>query len=424
MGILVSALFFTSGTLTSAQAAVWETQNEWNDAWEEEYVRWIQSNWDSSLFTSRDSIYHGLRVDCANAAYSMRMFFAFENKLPFAVNDPSGGGQLISNEMSRFDSETDERKRLHRFAQYIYGITWTRSLPNDSYPIAINRNSVLPGTFYLMFNDRENFRHAHTVKDLPSSGVPSFLYSSQPPKPTLRRRVIWPGLHLTFQNRTIAEPAGFRAFRQPQDLLKNVWDVPGYSNEQYEIPYETIKNGEKFTWHHQVQNRLSSTNETPVERIVRALDQTCIDAVDRIEFVNDALEQLDKMGRRQCMNQREYHNFSTPSRDRRLRGSFDELEEAYHRALENGANLGIDMQARLQRILEFSDLSEAYSYREGDYCPIEYREGVIIELRELRRRMLLDRLSHNPHDPVEYRWGEKSGQSRGQSQRARNCRSY
>ncbi|WP_374030797.1 hypothetical protein [Bdellovibrio bacteriovorus] len=135
---------------TAANAAVWTEVNEWSQAYEDRYAEWVRAEWRTDFF-SRKSLrngqsnpYYGLRVDCADTVYSMRIIFAYENRLPFVAQDPTAAGKTISNKMSRWDGQS-ENQRVRNFLWYIYGVMSTRSLPNDTYPVAINRNTIRSG---------------------------------------------------------------------------------------------------------------------------------------------------------------------------------------------------------------------------------------------------------------------------------------
>ena len=66
------------------------------------------------MFNDPKSPYYGISTDCADTAYALRAIFAFENKLPFAITNPSGnrGASLsLNNKSKKFDSAGPENKR-------------------------------------------------------------------------------------------------------------------------------------------------------------------------------------------------------------------------------------------------------------------------------------------------------------------------
>jgi hypothetical protein len=380
-----------------SEAAVWPTSNRWNSEWERRYQDWVRTDWKTDIFQNPRSPYAGLLPDCADAVYSMRAIFASQNRLPFAFVDPSTQRTVISNEIRRFDHLPEGPRRVTAFLNWIYGILGTSSLPNDSYPIAINRHAVRPGSFILA---REN-RHSYTVKQIRETGVPVLYYSTQANRGDLMIRS-WPSVSYLFPN-GIKEPSGFRDFRLPEDLLKPVWNVPGYSNEQYSVP--------AARWVGVMQSRLALRQETGAEALQRLMDDVCQLVTFRVEVVHEAQTKLRQIGDR-CLNAQEYDDLSTPSRDRQLRDAFEELAQAYSRF--HNQPLPRQLTEQLVNIHERNASRE----RGSQFCPVRY--GPTISLGEFRRRLFAGMISSNPNDPPAMRWGE----ARGPSERARRCPTY
>jgi hypothetical protein len=132
---------------TTAHAAVWESKNNWSPEWEKKFQEWIQTSWQVDFFSRKtlpngqSNPYYGIQTDCADTVYTSRVIFAYENSLPFVVRDPSASGRTLSNKMARFDSQPN-LKRVKSFLNYIYDIVSTSSLPGDTYPVAITRETV------------------------------------------------------------------------------------------------------------------------------------------------------------------------------------------------------------------------------------------------------------------------------------------
>ena len=114
--VLASTFVLTSGTL--AKAAVWETTQAWDANWEARYQDWVSREWDKSFFLRSGSLMEGAPVDCADAVYTMRAYFAARNGLPFVIKDPTTrrADATISNSMTRWDSQPKEERirRLDR----------------------------------------------------------------------------------------------------------------------------------------------------------------------------------------------------------------------------------------------------------------------------------------------------------------------
>lgn len=121
----------------------------------------------------------------------MRIVFAYEHSLPFVMQDPTAAGKTLSNTMKRWD-KNGEISRVRSFLTYVYGIASTRSLPNDTYPIAITKGTVKAGS--LILTTQKN-HHSWTVKNMLSIGVPHLIYNSvvgSHSSTILQERKSWP----------------------------------------------------------------------------------------------------------------------------------------------------------------------------------------------------------------------------------------
>ncbi len=425
--MLRNLLFSISLILSaSANAAVWTDVNQWSTAYENRFAEWVRSEWRVDFFSRKylpngqSNPYYGLRVDCADTVYSMRIIFSYENRLPFVAQDPTASGKTISNKMSRWDKE-NEITRLRNFLWFIYETMSTRSLPNDTYPIAVSRDTIRSGA--LMATTKKN-HHSWTVKEILPIGVPHLVYNSVVGANSgygLQERQSWPNPDWVFETDfTPTGHAGFRYWRPASHINKPVWEVPGYSEEQYRIPLSQ--------WVRYVQNRLALRQETDNQLITRLMKTTCEGLTGRVTAVNDGLGYLKKISR--CMDYATYDTYSTPNRDRRVFDDFMSLRRSYREILQiNGGNqLSADLVTQLNKIfpaIQKSVATEAaqmtvQGLTSASVCVTEYLPGRSMDLAEFKRRLFLGLISNNPHDDGSYRWGEV----RGPSQRARSCQSW
>ena len=374
------------GLSSSAHADVWQTTRSWTPAWEKSYREWVEAEWDRSFFT-KPGPYKDLKLDCADAVYSMRLAFAAENGLPFAMKDPTGGGGIISNSMKRFD-EYSSAERLRRFTMYIYGLASTSSLPNDTYPAALSRKAINAGS--LILTDARN-HHSWTIKSLSEHGIPFLLFASRPAHTVLYERNEYPTRDFIFVDGLRPERhAGFRNFRHPEDLLSNVWDVPGASYDQYKLPWSG--------WSRHVQKALQLSEETATGKLSRLLGDACREAKDRVQIVKNGVRAVRNAGG-QCLTQAEYDDHSTPSRDSRMKDAFQKVFSAYKVAVESGERMSSELKAAAESVVKRRDPNGS------PYCPIEIGSGIVLPLGEVAARMMKGYLSSNPHDSLDARWG-------------------
>lgn len=422
LGLLLLSFF----VVTSAKAAVWNNVNEWSPAWEQRFADWVQSSWQIDFFARKtlpngqSNPYYGLRTDCADTVYSARIVFAYENSLPFVMQDPTASGRTLSNKMTRFDAQSESR-RIKSFLSYMYDMVSTRSLPNDTYPVAISRDTVHSGG--LMLTTTKN-HHSWSIKEILPIGVPHFVFNSTVGATTgsmLQQRQSWPNPDWVFEgDKTPTGNAGFRYWRPEAYLNQPVWKTPGYSEEQYRVPMNK--------WVRYAQTRLALSHETDEQMMTRLLRTTCEGFNGRVSAVNDGLAALN--GLNGCMNYEMYDTYSTPNRDQRVFDDFVSLRKAYREILSmnSGRDLSDSMKMKLNKIFPYitenmkSETAKmrAQEYTSASMCIVEYMPGQEMDLAEFKRRLFAGLISNNPMDSGPFRWG----QVRGPSQRARNCQSW
>jgi hypothetical protein len=397
------SLFFAIALLSStpAQSAVWETLESWSPSWEARYEAWVKKEWRVDIFRNPKSPYKGPYPDCADTVYSMRAIFASQNGLPFAVVDPSNSRSAISNNISKFDHIEPGPKRLNAFLVWLYDILGTASLPADTYPVAITRQTVKAGGLLLA----KESKHSYTIKEIKETGVPTLYYSTQGNTGDLKVRA-WPSTSYLFAA-GIKEPSGIRFFRYPEDLRKAVWQVPGYSQEQYQVSAEK--------WTATMQKKLALKEETSEQALRRLMADVCQLVTTRVDLVYEA-EKKQAQINHACMNAKDYDDLSTPSRDGQIKAALHDLQEMYQSLAANESSLPEQLREELANIFAASASQE----RGAQYCAIKYRETPLLSLGEFRRSLLNGLVSHNPNDPAAKRWGD----SAVSSDHAKNCPTY
>lgn len=406
MKTLIGFIVVLSALSFNASAAVWEDNQAWSLEYERKYSAWVQSSAvREKMFTDPASPYYGINTDCADTAYALRAIFAFENKLPFAITNPSGSrdaSKTLNNRTNKFDSAGPENKRLVALITEIGDSVGTENLTRfDTFPVALK--SISSGaifTYKMKARFGKFIRHAYNIKDINPVGTFDVIYSTQANREKqgdlLRRR------DREFEN-IPSDPWGFRKFKWPDQIGKNISEIPselGASNEQYELAAQLTETRDYFK---HVSKIVATTTETSGERFNRLFKVVCQESQARIEYVNEALEYLKKTDNA-CMDYEKYDAFSTPSRDGALKEMFEKFKQAYTEAKKtNSGNT---------QLLAFADF---IFNKKGSIepellaaCPINYRPGVSIGLGELYRRISNDKLSNHPNDIVEVRWGETS----------------
>lgn len=473
MRALISVLFFAAIVGSYAQAAVWSPTEQWSDAKELQYQTWIQSFMQVDSFSRRQNAdgspnpYYGLTTDCADTVYAMRIIFAYENSLPWAIRDPRDRSQLITQDLSRFDHLTaNGGRRIRAFINYINGIVSTKSIANDTYPISINR--IVPGTIILTSHKNH---HSWTIAEMMSNGNPRLVFNSVVGKesgPRLQQRISWPNPYWIFEpeERPVdrrnpdlgvtrvpvyvpGSYAGLRYWIPVDQLLNDPKLLPGYSEDQYALDLSR--------WKQELTSRLARVSETVQDIVHRLLLDACEDIRQRIDSVKDAenykaqlqlaltdantndLRQLlaeynsavNKPADNRCLIYARYDQFSTPSRDRRLLDAIMLARTYFKFGLRTQSESSFSAQRLAQFKKIFSDplnSAKAESASESEAIAIDQSSICInrigseqLDLAEVKRRLFKSHLSPNPNEDMLGRWGGRGAEL---SEVARTCTTY
>nr|CAA6829699.1 MAG: Unknown protein [uncultured Thiotrichaceae bacterium] len=393
---------------TGANADVWQAQNRWDDNWERRYQHWVKTQWTEDIFMnpSKPPLYK-YETDCSDASYAMRLIFSFENRLPFVVNDPSRPGQLISNRKSTWDN-LSQGHRLRMFLDFMADMTSTKSLSQDTFPVALN--DIKPGDIYVAPGV-----HSYQIVNVTETGIAEVMASTTPKKS--RHLLKTPSFPFYVpEDKQMLD--GYRRFKTPANILRPAHQQPGYSEEQFRLAADLGFDYVKFT--DIVARKLGRRPELPDEKTTRLLLALCMYANDRSVYVYDALWHLQKIRRegRHCMTQREYDDFSTPSRDKRLGLFFSSIRHHIERIGRFDPN---SRPARWAKAV-FSNDQPPQSEMEhlNQFCMVQLTLGeeLYMPLRELRENLERGRLVSDPHAPLQYRWGIARNAYRAE------CRTY
>ncbi|MCK5896593.1 MAG: hypothetical protein KAG20_07295 [Cocleimonas sp.] len=389
---------------SSLQAEVWKAENTWSTTWETKYQNWVATKWKPNFFMNpKTKTYYRIPHDCADAIYLMRLVFSYEHKLPFVINNANKPSKLLTNKMKRWDS-LPEPQRLRQFMLYINDRVGTRSLVNDTFPIALSQ--IRAGDLYV-----EPGSHSYEIVGITDTGITVIMSSTTPASPKMMIQLYAYPFFIPKDKEKMAD--GYRRFKWPKNILKPMQEQPGYSAEQYSIAAKTEYNYVAFT--DIIAKKLRRRPEPLAEKTKRVLVGLCSFAKERVNYVNDGLNFLKKLrskkdghGRavRRCLNAKEYDYYSTPSRDKRLKRYFQEvLNIAYSGGIiEEGkitpqlmarAIFHDDVPAEIERALDQHCRIAAYPDDDRKY----------INLRKLWDNIAKGKISSDPHAPYENRWG-------------------
>ncbi len=390
--LLLTIVVWLSGFSATSQAAVWENRRSWDDWWEQRFSEWVEMSFREDMFTS--GRFAGMAHDCADAVYFSRLIFAHDNGLPFVIKNPltlsrdDPRADFLSSQTDSFDHLPRE-KRLRKFMEFIADQVWTKSLINDTYPVAVNEKYFRPGVIavlprgevfahtgidlfsYETTNRSTTAGHAQIIKRIDQQGVIHYIKSSQPARIANMQTT-------TLNSFTPHEKGGsFRYWKQPHDYHKDQKELPGFSTEQFHLDglIEDI-----------VQQRFAMTPESLADRQARYAQEVCRQIQERIPVINAADKYRKSIGDR-CMNFEEYDNYSTPLRDKKIAMTLQYLLKT------------LDSQDNSLTLL---------SRKLNDACGnIKISDSLSISAGYFSRLLLQDNWLSDPNQPLAARWGAR-----------------
>ncbi|MBY0554847.1 hypothetical protein K2P97_09980 [bacterium] len=416
-------------------------------------------------YRSSDSNQLNVFADCAKLSFVMRAYFAWKNELPFSVSNgiklrgiTGNAGDLrysnFGNEVvSRLDflpvktpagikfvnpittlNKTIINSVYSASFRYHYEVNDDSNVFTDFYPVTLDRNSIRPGT-----NIYDPNGHVAIVYKVTEDGKIYFIDAH--PDNSLTS-----GLYGTkFVRSNPGQGAGFKNFR-PLKLVGAIYDqaartyvggkILGAKNSEIK-DYDLVQffgterkaradwskgpfmiDGQSYGYYDYLRMKLSTGNLkiNPLNEIKSLAEDLCQTSQDRVVAVAGAAKSgvdlkshPDRLPVNIYGTSGEWEEYSTPSRDARLKTSFKELRDL-------AESLNKMNEARDPR-LDYSgenikrDMLAVY-WSASMACKIDYTKsnGEIksLNLEDVRQRLF--GLSFDPYHCAELRWGATSAE--------------
>jgi hypothetical protein len=404
-------------------------------------------------------------ADCAKLAYAFRAYFAWKNALPFSVVDDvelrNVPGNSGDKRYSRYGNQAASRLD---FLPKLSGTTWkfpdaiqtlnhtvpdqvfsanfrfiyegsdSEPLFEDFYPVAIDRDGIQPGTniydpnghvaiVYKITDDGKiYFIDAHPDNSLTSGLFGTKFVRSNPGqgagfKNFRPLKLVGAQFNSTLGSYVGGKIRPFKNSELPEYSIVQFFGTDGTSRPDWSKGPFTV-DGVNYTYYDYIRIKMSKGNLIldPVNEIKSLALDLCQTSQDRAEAVDTALAagiQTKPHPERLPYNiygtDGEWEEYSTPSRDARLKTSFVELrqlaadlitkyEQHDPHLVYHGTNIKGDM---LNAYLQVSNS-----------CTVTYHksngQAVNMNLDQVRGR-LFD-LSFDPYHCAELRWGARDPQ--------------
>jgi surface antigen len=432
-------------------------RDSWSDADERGFIEFIQALGNSRCgtidrcmksaanpFAKTDPPGVYFAADCADLPYFLRGYYAWKRGLPFSyisAVSPRGAtrdirytssGNTIASRRDVLTGSTTGRQLLVDLRNNISSAMF-RLHPDmegtDLYPVRIDRKSLKPGSVLYDPNG-----HVAVVYKVEEDG--RVLFMDAHPDNSLTRGTYGkkfvrssPGMGSGFKNWRPLKLAG--ATTTPDGTLvggrvvftKNA-ELADFSTEQFfgniTRPADrewasgqfTIE-GQQVDYYDYVRAKMGGGSLTfePVQEVRNMVRANCEDLRYRAEAVDLAIRvgiqnkaQPSRLPTNIYGTEGEWEEYSTPSRDARLKASFKELRDQVQRFVE-WHNAG-DKRVRFQGGSIVQALLKAYD-EEAALCTITYLRSngtpVPLGYEEIRKRMFM--LSFDPYHCIERRWG-------------------
>ncbi|MBL7542666.1 MAG: hypothetical protein JNL11_02570 [Bdellovibrionaceae bacterium] len=384
-------LFFFSATSWS-QAWPHDANKTWNDEIEHQYSKWIENNVDDNFLRRPGRVYSGMSVDCADFVYLLRMVFAMDNGLEFAINDPSRPGQIISSRSRRWQMHP---QKVRAFFQYVFDVTNTQTLPNDTVLVPLSKTGLRPGV--ILLGDKKR-GHSMVIKNFKPSGIPILFYGNLPAREFVYTAYNFPDPLSYFPLGPISQArgGGFRWFKWPQDLSRSLSEI-SYAGED-----QLVAGKDLVHYFDLVQKVVRVRTVVRDELVNYMIDDLCSQVRVRINTITDAAQFLKRNSYREShwrMSAAEDDRFSTYKRDESIRGLISKIQVEYKQALQNTSYpLSTATKARLHSVFMPKGTM-------NDECIIDWAENRIEPLGWIIERYQSGLISSRAQDPLGVRWG-------------------
>lgn len=375
-------------------------------------------------------------ADCADLPFALRMYFAWMEGLPFdyvsavkpAPGNSSGSGDIRYTKNGNqpvqvrsfvpgktYNGPKEMRALVDTVSTAMYRMHYQYIM--DFYPTHLDLNHIRPGTVLY-----DPSGHAAIIYKIEKNGLIRMMDAH--PDQSISRIVF----SKKFSRSRISHGAGFRNWRPELSRIETK-NLPGFSAIQFEKGFKL--GGESLDYYDYVRAQMAGGNLSfdPVLEVSSLMTELCSNIQERVHSVQISLAaglqnkaHPSKLPSNIYGTSGEWEEYSTPSRDARLKTAFKELRDEAKRYIDmyqegssrilykardssyssycsNQSQRGCHLTASL---LESFDQVSSSSICQFSYSNSQGRE-VSLNFSEVTKRLF--KLSFDPYHCAELRWG-------------------
>jgi hypothetical protein len=400
--------------------AAWKTTRAWSELEELGYARWVeqlgQRQWKSAqkmLLNQRtNSLYHPsderftFWADCGDLPFILRSYYAYKRGLPTIITTVRGGNYSATPNptVSMLTNESFQGS-AHEFFNRIPNTINTANLRTDyrqgntsTYPVALNREAIRPGTIFYDPNG-----HAAVVCSVKNDGTIHFIDAH--PDQSITRTIFGPKLSW----KTSSHTGGFINYRPVVISRGRIM----FQNDLNKLPHlSTMQHRMGKDYHIKTKLLLSKQLLDPEKDLAQyILQDTFLELQNRVAAVQSgwkiAKHNSIKTPPNIYYGAGPWEDFSTPGRDIRLRKSLLHIPERiknYLSLAQKSPELLTANSRNPEKLLATLIKTQDRLFRT---LIIEYPNSedqlISLTLNDIEKRIFL--LSFNPNHPPELRWG-------------------
>jgi hypothetical protein len=364
-----------SQTTNESPDQVWEVgDRRWTVEEERRFEKWVEETITEDFFFR-----HQIPTDCADAVYAIRWIYARIAHLPAAATTKQGkwiGHWSTDWKHLPTHPEWDKDERFRAALLYLLPMTWTGTLPHDTYPVLISHDSVTPGTLFLV-----TASHTGIVGRVVRDG--SQAHPLQTWESALPVKVQKLSLKYFFSPKPDSKArSGLVKFRWPISENGQWKYFPGknhpfYSEEQYNSGFSK----DHVDYVEAVASRIDPETYPPMERTVKVMRTATRLLKERVPIVLAGYEWCRDGGCPDGSDLWEIHN--TVGRDEMITSLMDHLS----------------------KLIESNPRDRELTKWMMEVTPVEISENRSITLYHVYQNHLW--FSPHPGDSIEARWGLK-----------------